>query len=128
MDDKKTDDSIKSFWSFATKAVFIALILGITIETLLPDFSKIEADIKTTLSKQINRLKDERSKLYVLSFVQNPAALYKTSELAESDGKYESAIRDMDLAIGLLEMHGADKQVIRRYYDRVEKLKTLAKK
>lgn len=33
-----------------------------------------------------------------------------------------TAIRETELAIGLLEMHGADKQVIQRYSDRVNKL------
>ena len=44
--------------------------------------------------------------------------------LEEAEGKADNAIREMELAVGLLEMHGADKQTIKRYSDRAEKLKT----
>ena len=69
-----------------------------------------------------NILKEEKTKLYALSFIQNPAVLYKVSEIEEHNGKLGNAIRAMELAIGLLEMHGAEKHVIKRYQDRLEKL------
>jgi hypothetical protein len=75
-----------------------------------------------------NAVKDERNKLYALNFVQNPAALYKASEIEERNGKLSNAIRNMELAIGLMEMNGADKQVIKRYNDRLDKLNIADKK
>lgn len=115
-------------WPLAVKTIVILIIIGVFLDFLLPDFSRIKMEVSTGVARfkaQVDKnLKDERTKLYVLSFVQNPAALQKTSEIAEREGKIDSAIRDMELAIGLLEMHNADKQVIKRYYERVAKLKS----
>ncbi|GEM_PF-3028355 len=131
MEEKKSNNSLRSFWMFVAKAVVITILLALFLDAFIPDFSQIREDLsqqKAALKVKVaNALKDERTKLYVLSFVQNPAALYKTSEIAERDGKLENAMRDVELAIGLLEMHGADKQVIKRYNDRLDKLKSAAK-
>jgi hypothetical protein len=59
-----------------------------------------------------------------LSFVQNPEALYMISEMRESDNRIDLAIREMRLAIGLLEMHNADAVIIKRYRDRLSQLST----
>ncbi len=45
------------------------------------------------------------------------------SELEEYKGRIDNAIRETELAIGLLEMHGADKTIIQFYSDRVQKLR-----
>ena len=45
------------------------------------------------------------------------------SETDESKGNLPNAIRDMEVAIGLLEMHGANNQTIKRYSDRLAMLK-----
>ena len=131
MEEKKPDNSSRSFWMFAAKAVVITVLLALFLDAFIPDFSQIREDFsqqKAALKVKVaNALKDERTKLYILSFVQNPVALYKTSEIAERDGKLDNAMRDMELAVGLLEMHGADKQVIKRYNDRLDKLKIAAK-
>ena len=131
MEDKKSGNSTRSFWMFTAKAIVITILLALFLDAFIPNFSDIRDDFsqqKAALKiKLANTLKEERTKLYVLSFVQNPAALYKTSEIAERDGRLDSAMRDMELAIGLLEMHNADKQVIKRYNDRLAKLKVAAK-
>lgn len=131
MEEKKTNNSVRSFWMFTAKAVVITILLALFLDAFIPDFSQIREDFsqqKAALKVKVaNALKDERTKLYILSFVQNPVALYKTSEIAERDGKLDNAMRDMELAVGLLEMHGADKQVIKRYNDRLDKLKIAAK-
>jgi len=132
MEDKKRNSMFQSFWLFVAKTVVVLLLLGLFLDLVLPDFSELKADLseqKAALKERlVKTFNEERTKLYVLSFVQNPAALYKTSEIKEREGKIDSAIRDVELAIGLLEMHSADKQVIKRYYDRLEKLKAAEKK
>ncbi len=132
MEEKKTVAPARSsFWMFTAKAIVITILLALFLDAFIPDFSDIREDFsreRAALKVKIaNALKDERTKLYILSFVQNPVALHKTSEIAERDGKLDNAMRDMELAIGLLEMHGADKQVIKRYNDRLDKLKLAAK-
>lgn len=107
---------LESLMSFTLKTAIVLALLGVFLSFALPDLYEIKAAVK-------KNFKDERARLYTLSFVQNPAALYKTSEIEAQNGKIENAKRDMELAIGLLEMHGADKQVIKRYTDRLEELK-----
>jgi hypothetical protein len=75
------------------------------------------------VDQSIKKVFTERNKLLLLGLVQNPAALYKASEIAEKQGFLEAARRDMELAVGLVELHPADKRVAKRYYDRLEALK-----
>jgi hypothetical protein len=125
MEEKKINNSSGPFLMFVAKAVVITILLSFFLDSLIPDFSEPKAELEIKLA---NVMKEERTKLYLLSIVQNPAVLYKTSELAERAGKFDNALRDMELAIGLLEMHGADKSVIKRYSDRVERLKVAVSK
>ena len=46
------------------------------------------------------------------------------SEIWEGEKRYDFAIREMRLAIGLLEMHNADAAVLKRYRDRLALLQT----
>lgn len=96
---------------FAMKTVIILVLILVLANSLLPDFSELK------------RLETPKAKLVLLSFIQNPQALLKISEIEEAEGKIDNSIREAELAIGLLEMHGADKQVIQKYSDRVNKLK-----
>lgn len=98
--------------AFAMKAGVVLVFILVLANFLAPDLSRLK------------RLETPKTKLYLLSFVQNPQALYKISEMDEAEGKIDNAIREIELAIGLLEMHGADKQVIQRYNDRLTKLKS----
>ncbi len=97
--------------SFVTKVIIVAVAIAAVISFLLPDTDKLK-----NLDTPIN-------KIYVLSFIQNPEALYMVSEYWEGEKKYENAIREMRLAIGLLEMHNAEPAVLKRYRDRLETLK-----
>ena len=132
MEDKKKADSLfRSLGIFAGKVAIVLVLLGVFMEVFLPDFDEVKAEVMQQKAALKDRLVktfgNEKAKLYVLSFVQNPAVFYRTSEIAERDAKMDSAVRDMELAIGLLEMHNTDKQVIKRYNDRLDKLKAAAK-
>ena len=78
--------------------------------------------LKRELSESTLKIRNEKTKLYMLSFVQNPRVLYLTSEISEKEGSIEGAIRDMEVAIGLLELHNADKNIMKKYHDRLAKL------
>lgn len=97
---------------FAMKTGIVLILILILANFLLPDFSELK------------RFETPKSKIILLSFVQNPQALLKISEIEEAEGKIDNAIREVELAIGLLEMHGANNQVIQKYTDRVNKLKS----
>jgi hypothetical protein len=93
--------------SFVTKVVVIVVAIGALISFLMPN-----TDGLARFDTEINRI-------FVLSLVQNPEGLYMASEIWESEKRYDFAIREMRLAIGLLEMHNADAAVIKRYRDRL---------
>lgn len=110
---KENVDRINKFSGieiFAMKVGVVLIGVFLLVIFLLPDISGLK------------RFETPKSKLILLSFVQNPQALLKISEIEETEGKLDNAIRETELAIGLLEMHGADKQVIKKYSDRVNKL------
>jgi hypothetical protein len=96
--------------SFVTKVVVVVVAIGALISFLMPN-----TDGLARFDTEINRI-------FVLSFVQNPEGLYMASEIWESEKRYDFAIREMRLAIGLLEMHNADAAVIKRYRDRLTML------
>jgi len=98
--------------SFVTKVIVVAVAVAVVISVLMPDIDKLK-----NLDTPIN-------KIFALSFIQNPEALYMVSEHWEEKKKYEHAVREMRLAIGLLEMHHAEPAVLKRYKDRLEMLKT----
>lgn len=120
-----------TFWLFVAKTAAFLLLLAIFLDFMMPDFGDIKrglySDIGRVKEKLDKNFKRDQTKFYILGMIQNPAALYKTSEAEEREGKVDNAIRDMELAIGLLEMHNADKQVVKRYYSRLEKLQAEAK-
>lgn len=99
---------------FAIKTGITLIVIFILAIFILPDINEFRINLK--------RLETPKSKLILLSFVQNPRALLKISEMEEAEGKLDNAIREAELAIGLLEMHGADKQVIQKYSNKVDEL------
>lgn len=99
--------------SFVTKVVVVVIAIGALISYLTPN-----TDGLARFDTAINRI-------FILSFVQNPEGLYMASEIWESEKRYDFAIREMRLAIGLLEMHNADAAVIKRYRDRINTLSKL---
>jgi hypothetical protein len=99
--------------SFVTKVIVVTLAIGGLISFLTPN-----TDGLTRFDTAINRI-------FILSFVQNPEGLYMASEIWEGEKRYDFAIREMRLAIGLLEMHNADAAVIKRYRDRLNALSKL---
>jgi len=93
--------------SFVTKVIVVVIAIGALVSFLTPN-----TDGLTRFDTEINRI-------FILSFVQNPEGLYMASEIWESEKRYDFAMREMRLAIGLLEMHNADPSVIKRYKDRL---------
>jgi hypothetical protein len=107
----KTTSGSTEIKRFAIKAGIITVLLLTLLNLLLPDFDKLK------------RFETPKTKLILLSFIQNPRALLKISEIEEDEGKLDNAIREMELAVGLLEMHGAGKQIIEPYLARINRLK-----
>jgi hypothetical protein len=100
----------KNGTSFVTKVIVVTIAIGALISYLTPN------------TDTLKRFDTPVNQLFLLSFVQNPGGLYLVSEIWESEKRYDFAIREMRLAIGLLEMHNADANVIKRYKDRLADL------
>lgn len=105
-------DQIKKETSFTTKVVVVMVAFLLSVSYLTPNFDYLQ------------RFDTPINKVFLLSFVGNPEALYIASEYWEEQKKYDNAIREIRLAIGLLEMHNANQTVIDRYKKRLIELKS----
>ena len=114
--------SNKTILSFTIKLSIILLFIFTFFNILLPDFSDIHSFISSKNKIISEKINEKQNQFYLLGLIQNPAALYRSSEVHESTGRLDKAIRDMDLAIGLLELHGASPTVIERYAKRLNSL------
>lgn len=122
---KDANAASQAFLLFTAKVIVFLVLIGIFSVVMLPDLDEVNYYVNEVKHSLTKIFKEEKTKVLMLSFIQNPEALYKLSEIEERKGSIRSAIRDVELAIGLLEMHGADKQVVKRYSDRALKLKAL---
>lgn len=121
---KTIDTNLSPFKGFIFKLILAALML----QFFLPYFlNGAYEQLFVIGAKLSNRIKDERIQIYALGMVHNPTALYQISLLDERKKQYGSAVRHMEFAIGLLEMHGTERVVVKRYQDRLEALKILEK-
>ena len=94
---------------FVKSLIVVAMIFG-GIYLLIPD------------AKVFKGLETDQNKYIALTLIQNPRILWKMSETDERKGNLPNAIRDMEVAIGLLEMHGARLEVLQIYQNRLQAL------
>ena len=94
---------------FVKSLIVVAMIFG-GMYFLIPD------------AKVFKGLETDQNKYIALTLIQNPRILWKMSETDESKGNLPNAIRDMEVAIGLLEMHGARLEVLQIYQNRLQAL------
>ena len=94
---------------FVKSLIVVAMIFG-GIYFLIPD------------AKVFKGLETDQNKYIALTLIQDPRILWKMSETDESKGNLQNAIRDMEVAIGLLEMHGARLEVLQTYQNRLQTL------
>lgn len=120
---ENSTNSRKPVSSFALKFIIALVLLYTFFDILLPDFSDIQNFISSKNKIISEKINEKQNQFYFLGLVQNPAAFYRSSEIHEANGRLDKAIRDMDLAIGLLEMNGANQTVIERYTNRLSMLR-----
>lgn len=101
------ENTQKNSTSFVSKVIVVTVAIGALISFLTPN------------TDGLKRFDTPVNQIFLLSFVQNPEGLYMMSEVWESEQRYDRAIREMRLAIGLLEKHNADPSVLKRYKDRL---------
>jgi hypothetical protein len=94
---------------FVKSLIVVAMIFG-GMYFLIPD------------ARVFKGLETDQNKYIALTLIQNPRILWKMSETDESKGNLPNAIRDMEVAIGLLEMNGAHLEVLQTYQNRLQAL------
>ncbi len=102
---------------FILKVLCIITISWLFLSIFLLQVSSILKDIKV--------VKSDTFEIYLKGAIQNPTALWKSSELNENNKKYVKAILDMELAIGLLDIYDAPKEIKKSYEDRLIYLKSI---
>jgi hypothetical protein len=104
---------------FLVKSIIVAVIFFSVVTMLLPNVKNIREEWKEYSSKRENQA-------LILSFIQNPVALTISGERDIERKDYADAALKFELALGLLEMHGASPTTIQPYQDRFLKAKKLA--
>jgi hypothetical protein len=94
--------------------ILLVMILFSLMFLLLSIFPFIES--KTTIN--------EKNAIILLGLIQNPAALEKASIISEKKDRFDRAIVEMELAIGLLELHTASPNILARYKNRLKHLQS----
>jgi len=89
------------------------------LKIFLPDINNIRKEWKEFSSKRENQA-------LMYSFIQNPVALTISGERDIERKNYDEASLKFELAVGLLEMHGASPTAIQPYQDRFLAAKKLA--
>ncbi len=93
---------------FLVKSVFVSVLFFLVIIMLLPNTKDLRDEWKDFSSKREN-------KALVLSFIQNPVALKMSAERDLRSKNFADAALKFELAVGLLEMHGASPATILPY-------------
>ncbi len=104
---------------FIVKSIIAAIVFFLVVTMLLPNMGQIREDWKNFASKRENQA-------LILSFIQNPVALTISGERDIERKNYADAALKFELAVGLLEMHGASATSIQPYQTRYLEAKKLA--
>jgi hypothetical protein len=104
---------MKEIYVYSAK---ILILLGMIVFSLMLLILSIWPliDAKTRLT--------EKNTIILLGLIQNPAALEKASIISEKKDRLDRAIVEMELAIGLLELHSASPAILKKYNDRLKHL------
>ena len=100
---------------FAKSFIFIVTFFLVLL-FFIPDTSKLESHLKEFASNKANQA-------MLLSFIQNPEALSIASDRDLFREKFDDAQLKLEIALGLLEMHGASQQLINQYESRINNIK-----
>ena len=103
---------------FALRATIVAIAIAGAISALLPDISPTIESLKRALREESVRVR------LTGLLTNNPAVHWKMSQIEEGKGNLTTATTEIELAIGLLELHSANKDVVARYTSRLKELQT----
>jgi len=102
------DNSLKGILLFALKVSLVTVAIVFAFNNMCRDCSFPP--------------KNEITKLFLISFIQNPYVLYKLSEMEKKKGNSEKAKVYIEAALALVEIHGAPKNVLEKYQKMLDEL------
>lgn len=103
--------------AFTVRAVIVVIVVVGSLSAVLPDLRSIADSIKREVRQEHTRLR------LTGLLTTNPQVHMRVSYIKESSGDIRGAIDEIDLAIGLLELHSTDKAAKDRYRMRLEELR-----
>ncbi len=117
-----TDELKRDLTVFSLKAFILTYIIYLFLPSL-PDVDQLN-DLKVKLQKQF---RNEQARIQLTGLLTtNPYVFWRVSEIMEQKGDIERAIEQMQLAIGLFELHPSDKEAKQRYAARLKELQKKA--
>ena len=128
-EESTVDSHQPAFWEkhadFAVKLAILttaislgsAYIIDSTMNSIVDTASPIRAKLRAVLN-------DEKTMVRLKGLLTtNPATHYRISVIEENSGNVTAAIEEIELAIGLLELHNADRAAKEKYAMRLQELK-----
>ena len=116
-----------TFLGFVIRAAVVTAIIALGIVYVIDSVVETASEYVDTgaVKTKLRRIfQDEKTKVRLKGlFTSNPAVHYRVSLIDEREGRLASAIEEIELAIGLLELHSSDKAVRERYTTRLQELR-----
>lgn len=116
-----------NYMGFALKVaiVTVAVALGVTyVADAILDSVVNTVNLQPFKEKFRKVVRDEKTRVRLKGLLtNNPAVHYRVSLIDEAKGNYDAAIEEIDLALGLLELHAVDRATREKYLSRLQELK-----
>ncbi len=113
--------------SFMAKVaiVTVAVALGITyVADAILESVVNTMTLQPLMEKVRKAARDEKTRVRLTGLLtHNPAVHYRVAAIEEAKGDLEAAIQEIELALGLLELHAADRAAQEKYRTRLQELK-----
>jgi hypothetical protein len=116
-----------SFLGFVVKAAIVTFCAALGIVYVFDSVVETlgeKMDVRPYASRIRDALREDRARLRLRGFfTNNPAVHYRISLIEEQQGRLETAVDEIELAVGLLELHSSDRAAKDRYAARLQDLK-----
>jgi hypothetical protein len=115
--------AVKAFvFSVIFSAVF-AVGLSVSLNTVLPDVYSVERLLEKIGGQVGNELEKDRNRIRLVGFLtHNPYVHYRISQIEEQAGRLDSAVEEIELALGLFELGPPNNPAKEKYLKRLNEL------
>ncbi len=115
--------AVRAFvFSVIFSAIF-AIGLSISLNTVLPDAYSVERLLEKLGGQVGTELGKDRNRIRLIGFLtHNPYVHYRISQLDEQAGRLDSAIEEIELALGLFELGPPNNPAKEKYLKRLNEL------